>query len=49
MVPIGGALIYSQNAELIKNISNLYPGRANASPIVDLLITLLSMGKNGLK
>lgn len=49
MVPIGGALIYSQNAELIKNISNLYPGRANASPIVDLFITLLSMGKNGLK
>lgn len=33
---------------MINAISELYPGRANASPIVDLLITLLCLGKNGI-
>lgn len=49
MVPVGGAIIFSQNKKLIKSISELYPGRASAAPILDLFITLLSLGKNGLQ
>lgn len=45
MVPIGGSLIYSQNSELIKSIKKNYPGRASISPIMDIFITLLEMGK----
>ncbi len=48
MVPVGGAIIASQDKKLIKNISELYPGRASSAPIIDLFITLLAMGKNGL-
>lgn len=31
----------------MKELTGLYPGRANANPIVDLFITLLSMGESG--
>ena len=48
MVPVGGAIVFSQNKKLVKNISELYPGRASAAPILDLFITLLSLGRNGL-
>jgi len=48
MVPVGGGIIFSQEKNLIKGISELYPGRASAAPILDLFITLLTMGKNGL-
>lgn len=27
----------------------MYPGRASAGPILDLFITYLSMGKNGIR
>jgi len=47
MVPVGGAIITSPSETIIQNIGKLYPGRANASPILDLFITLLSMGLNG--
>ncbi|CAK88142.1 unnamed protein product (macronuclear) [Paramecium tetraurelia] len=47
MVPVGGALIYGNDKKLIKQISELYPGRASAAPILDLFITFLSMGKSG--
>ena len=47
MVPVGGAIVFSPDKERIKAISNLYPGRASAAPIVDLFITLLQMGKDG--
>ena len=49
MVPVGGSLIFSQRPQLIKQISEKYPGRACSSPIVDLFITLLEMGKTGIK
>ena len=49
MVPVGGSLIFSQRPQLIKQISEKYPGRACSSPIVDLFITLLQMGKTGIK
>lgn len=49
LVPVGGALIMSPNPNVIDSISQNYPGRASASPIVDLFITLLSMGLDGYK
>lgn len=49
MVPVGGSIIFSQKPQTIKQISEKYPGRACSSPIVDLFITLLEMGKSGLK
>ncbi|EAL67325.1 O-phosphoseryl-tRNA selenium transferase [Dictyostelium discoideum AX4] len=47
MVPVGGAIISGPNSEFIDQISRNYPGRANSSPILDVFITLLSMGKQG--
>lgn len=49
LVPVGGSIIFSPSTKLISHISNTYPGRASSSPIIDLLITLLSMGKDGLQ
>lgn len=49
MVPVGGAFIFSNDKKIIKEISEIYPGRASSAPIIDLFITLLSMGKFGLK
>lgn len=48
MVPVGGAIVFSQDKKLIKKVSELYPGRASSAPILDLFITLLSLGKDGL-
>jgi len=50
LVPVGGALIYSPNKDgFAKKSAEAYPGRASISPILDLCITLLEMGKNGLQ
>ncbi|EED92493.1 hypothetical protein THAPSDRAFT_262555, partial [Thalassiosira pseudonana CCMP1335] len=49
LVPVGGALILSPDSNVIETISKNYPGRASSSPMVDLFITLLSMGLNGYK
>merc|ERR1711915_510887 len=49
MVPVGGAIIAGFDKELIKEISQTYPGRASGSPSVDVFITLLSMGVSGYK
>lgn len=49
LVPVGGALVLSPQAEVVKNIGKNYAGRASSSPHVDLFITLLSMGMNGYK
>lgn len=38
-----------QKNNIIDKISEMYPGRASAAPIMDLFITLLSMGKDGLQ
>ncbi len=35
------------SVSFIKKISSMYPGRASSSPIIDLFITLLSMGIDG--
>ncbi|KAG7350578.1 pyridoxal-phosphate dependent enzyme [Nitzschia inconspicua] len=49
LVPVGGAIIVSPNKAIIDNVGKVYAGRASSSPIVDLFITLLSMGLNGYK
>ena len=49
LVPVGGALIISPNSNVIESINKNYPGRASASPMIDLFITLLSMGLDGYK
>nr|XP_004038548.2 O-phosphoseryl-tRNA(Sec) selenium transferase isoform X2 [Gorilla gorilla gorilla] len=49
MVPVGGAIIAGFNDCFIQEISKMYPGRASASPSLDVLITLLSLGSNGYK
>ncbi|XP_073198484.1 O-phosphoseryl-tRNA(Sec) selenium transferase isoform X2 [Lepidochelys kempii] len=47
MVPVGGAVIAGFNDSFIQDISKMYPGRASASPSLDVLITLLSLGESG--
>lgn len=49
MVPVGGAIVASTSAPFLKLLSSCYPGRASSSPILDLFITLLSMGETGYK
>lgn len=45
LVPVGGCILSSSHGESVANVARLYPGRASASPAIDLLITFLSMGK----
>ena len=45
MVPVGGAFVYSPSSAPIESIRKNYPGRASMAPILDVFITLLSMGK----
>ncbi|XP_026541412.1 O-phosphoseryl-tRNA(Sec) selenium transferase [Notechis scutatus] len=47
MVPVGGAVIAGFSDAFIQEISKMYPGRASASPSLDVLITLLSLGTKG--
>uniref|UniRef100_A0A4W5Q3D7 O-phosphoseryl-tRNA(Sec) selenium transferase n=1 Tax=Hucho hucho TaxID=62062 RepID=A0A4W5Q3D7_9TELE len=47
MVPVGGAIIAGFNESFIQEISRMYPGRASASPSLDVLITLLTLGASG--
>ena len=49
MVPVGGSLVYSSNANMIEKLKKNYPGRASISPLLDLFITFLEMGKNKYK
>ena len=44
MVPVGGSMVVGK-PDLVKELSTFYPGRASISPMLDLLITLLEMGK----
>eukprot|EP00792_Barthelona_sp_PAP020_P001881 TRINITY_DN1302_c0_g1_i1.p1 TRINITY_DN1302_c0_g1~~TRINITY_DN1302_c0_g1_i1.p1 ORF type:complete len:456 (-),score=119.84 TRINITY_DN1302_c0_g1_i1:54-1421(-) len=45
MVPVGGSVVFSDKKG-IQNLSKCYPGRASSYPIVDVFVTLLSMGLN---
>jgi len=44
MVPVGGSVVASHDKNFILELSKLYPGRASMAPILDIFITLLSMG-----
>ncbi|MDP2439261.1 MAG: O-phosphoseryl-tRNA(Sec) selenium transferase [archaeon] len=44
LVPVGGAVVVSSSKSLVDKVSRVYPGRASVSPILDLFVTLLSMG-----
>jgi len=49
LVPVGGAIVAAPDAKLVDKVSGLYPGRASMSPLLDLFITLLSLGSTGWK
>jgi len=49
LVPVGGAIITSPKKDVIQKVSKVYAGRASSAPILDLFITLLSMGLDGYK
>ncbi|KAF4733837.1 hypothetical protein FOZ63_013512 [Perkinsus olseni] len=46
LVPIGGSIVIGRS-DLVSAVGAGYPGRASMSPILDLFITLLSLGKSG--
>ncbi|XP_065828040.1 O-phosphoseryl-tRNA(Sec) selenium transferase-like [Oscarella lobularis] len=47
LVPVGGAIVAGFNKEFIDLVAKTYPGRASATPSIDVFITLLSMGVQG--
>ena len=47
LTPIGGAVIASPREEIITKISQAYAGRASATPVVNFLISMLSLGVKG--
>ncbi|MHA2035270.1 MAG: O-phosphoseryl-tRNA(Sec) selenium transferase [Promethearchaeota archaeon] len=47
LTPIGGAMIASPLKENIDKISQAYAGRASATPVVNFLISMLSLGISG--
>ena len=47
LTPVGGAVIASPSKENIIKISQGYAGRASATPVVNFLISMLSIGING--
>ena len=49
LTPVGGSVIASPNKEIITKISQSYAGRASATPVVNFLISMLSLGINGYK
>eukprot|EP00906_Rhabdomonas_costata_P020305 RCo029511 len=49
LVPVGGSVVASPHPSFIEALSQLYPGRASSSPIVDLFVTLVGMGRTTLR
>ncbi|VEL29289.1 unnamed protein product [Protopolystoma xenopodis] len=47
MVPVGGAVVAGFSKELVTSVAELYPGRASASPSIDVFATLLFLGWSG--
>ncbi|CAF1633030.1 unnamed protein product, partial [Adineta ricciae] len=48
LVPVGGSIVLTYDSQSFDRLSHAYPGRASITPTMDMFITLLSMGKNGL-
>lgn len=49
LTPVGGSIICTSNKDKMQKINQAYAGRANASPIFQFLISILSLGINGYK
>ncbi len=47
MVPVGGSIVAGFDKKLIEQVSKTYPGRASMSPVLDVFVTLVSMGQPG--
>jgi O-phospho-L-seryl-tRNASec:L-selenocysteinyl-tRNA synthase len=47
LTPVGGAIIASPSEDTITKISQAYAGRASATPVVNFLISMLSLGIEG--
>lgn len=47
MVPVGGAIVASGNAEFVHRVSKTYAGRASMAPVMDVFMTLLHLGSAG--
>lgn len=49
MVPVGGSVVAAPktNVQLINQLNSSYPGRASSSSHLDLLMTLLHLGRDG--
>eukprot|EP01080_Neovahlkampfia_damariscottae_P008521 gene8521-345_t len=47
MVPVGGAIIASSDDKFIDSVAQVYSGRGSISSVLDIFITLLSLGENG--
>lgn len=48
LVPVGGSIIIGFNEDTLKNVSKSYPGRASSSQSLDVFMTLLSLGRDGI-
>jgi O-phospho-L-seryl-tRNASec:L-selenocysteinyl-tRNA synthase len=49
LVPVGGSIVCSASVERCHAAAALYAGRASASPVIDLFITALSLGRRGMQ
>lgn len=47
-VPVGGAVLVAPSTLALKAVAETYPGRASASPMLDLFVTLVTVGKRRL-
>jgi O-phospho-L-seryl-tRNASec:L-selenocysteinyl-tRNA synthase len=47
LTPVGGSIMASPNEDLLTEISSAYPGRATASPILQFVVAILSLGIKG--
>ncbi|CAH8591480.1 unnamed protein product [Heterobilharzia americana] len=47
LVPVGGAIIAGFSSDLVNSVGKLYPGRASGTPTLDVLATLLFLGRKG--
>lgn len=47
MVPVGGSVIAGYDKGFLKEVGQMYPGRASGSPSMDVFITLLTLGIKG--
>lgn len=48
LVPVGGAIISGFDVSIIESVSKTYVGRGSSSQTLDVFMTLLSLGRNGI-